>query len=96
MLTRVQCSRADDQRGLLTKEQLELPSFLQIPAQQNEGKSEERDPEKLQECCSNKLAQPAGKADGKPCINGNHKDSNGKKNKTEQSDCAGSAKGTSH
>lgn len=32
----------------------------------------------------------------KPCINGNHKDSNGGKNKTEQSDSAGSAKGTSH
>ncbi|XP_067375009.1 regulator of G-protein signaling 14 isoform X1 [Channa argus] len=30
MLTRAQCSRADDQRGLLTKEQLEVPLFLQL------------------------------------------------------------------
>ncbi|KAI5626788.1 regulator of G-protein signaling 14, partial [Silurus asotus] len=41
MLTRVQCSRADDQRGLLTKEQLELPTFLQVPAQQYDRKSKE-------------------------------------------------------
>lgn len=31
MLTRAQCCRVDDQRGLLTKEQLEVPSFLQLP-----------------------------------------------------------------
>uniref|UniRef100_A0A8B9LYS6 Regulator of G protein signaling 14a n=1 Tax=Astyanax mexicanus TaxID=7994 RepID=A0A8B9LYS6_ASTMX len=31
MLNRAQCSRVDDQRGLLTKEQLELPQFLQLP-----------------------------------------------------------------
>lgn len=35
MLTRVQNSRVDDQRGLLTKEQLEVPSFLQLPAEQD-------------------------------------------------------------
>ncbi|XP_051275551.1 regulator of G-protein signaling 14 isoform X3 [Dicentrarchus labrax] len=29
MLTRAQCCRVDDQRGLLTKEQLEIPLFLQ-------------------------------------------------------------------
>ncbi|KAJ0002496.1 hypothetical protein NQD34_007645, partial [Periophthalmus magnuspinnatus] len=29
MLTRAQCCRVDDQRGLLTKEQLEVPLFLQ-------------------------------------------------------------------
>lgn len=29
LLTRAQCCRVDDQRGLLTKEQLELPLFLQ-------------------------------------------------------------------
>ncbi|XP_030595371.1 regulator of G-protein signaling 14 [Archocentrus centrarchus] len=33
MLTRVQNSRVDDQRGLLTKEQLAVPSFLQLPAE---------------------------------------------------------------
>ncbi|XP_073710519.1 regulator of G-protein signaling 14a isoform X2 [Misgurnus anguillicaudatus] len=32
MLNRAQCSRVDDQRGLLTKEQLALPQFLQLPA----------------------------------------------------------------
>lgn len=30
LLTRAQCYRVDDQRGLLTKEQLELPLFLQL------------------------------------------------------------------
>ncbi|XP_041653497.1 regulator of G-protein signaling 14 isoform X2 [Cheilinus undulatus] len=34
MLTRAQCSRVDDQRGLLTKEQLEVPLFLQLPLNQ--------------------------------------------------------------
>lgn len=33
MLSRAQCSRVDDQRGLLTKEQLEVPQFLQLPSQ---------------------------------------------------------------
>ncbi|CAM4618270.1 unnamed protein product [Leuciscus chuanchicus] len=32
LLSRAQCSRVDDQRGLLTKEHLELPQFLQLPA----------------------------------------------------------------
>lgn len=44
MLTRAQCCRVDDQRGLLTKEQLEVPLFLQLSA---DGA------EKLDEtCCS--------------------------------------------
>ncbi|XP_037531798.1 regulator of G-protein signaling 14 [Nematolebias whitei] len=34
MLTRAQCCRVDDQRGLLTKEQLEVPSFLQLSTDQ--------------------------------------------------------------
>ncbi|XP_076862057.1 regulator of G-protein signaling 14a isoform X2 [Brachyhypopomus gauderio] len=37
MLSRAQCSRVDDQRGLLTKEQLEMPLFLQVPARDSEG-----------------------------------------------------------
>ncbi|XP_077434355.1 regulator of G-protein signaling 14 isoform X2 [Vanacampus margaritifer] len=42
MLTRAQCSRVDDQRGLLTKEQLEVPLFLQLaPDQGKEPQSEE-------------------------------------------------------
>uniref|UniRef100_A0A8C7ZNS6 Regulator of G protein signaling 14a n=1 Tax=Oryzias sinensis TaxID=183150 RepID=A0A8C7ZNS6_9TELE len=35
MLTKAQCCRVEDQRGLLTKEQLEVPLFLQVPS--NEG-----------------------------------------------------------
>ncbi|XP_057706493.1 regulator of G-protein signaling 14 isoform X2 [Corythoichthys intestinalis] len=31
ILTRAQCCRVEDQRGLLTKEQLEVPLFLQLP-----------------------------------------------------------------
>lgn len=91
MLTRVQCSRADDQRGLLTKEQLELPSFLQIPAEQSEGgegKSEELNPES----CSSKHKKAA--TEEKPCVNGKHKDSNGEKKKREQSVRTSSADGT--
>uniref|UniRef100_H3D9Q7 Regulator of G protein signaling 14a n=1 Tax=Tetraodon nigroviridis TaxID=99883 RepID=H3D9Q7_TETNG len=34
MLTRAQCCRVDDQRGLLTKEQLEVPLFLQLSPDQ--------------------------------------------------------------
>lgn len=33
LLNRVQCSGAHDQRGLLRKEDLVLPEFLQLPAQ---------------------------------------------------------------
>uniref|UniRef100_A0A671MG14 Regulator of G-protein signaling 14-like n=1 Tax=Sinocyclocheilus anshuiensis TaxID=1608454 RepID=A0A671MG14_9TELE len=39
LLSRAQCSRADDQRGLLTKEQLEIPQFLQLPAENEEQTS---------------------------------------------------------
>ncbi|KAI3351802.1 hypothetical protein L3Q82_020636, partial [Scortum barcoo] len=43
MLTRAQCSRVDDQRGLLTKDQLEIPSFLQLPSDQGQD-SEPNEP----------------------------------------------------
>lgn len=36
MLSRAQCSRVDDQRGLLTKEQLEVPLFLKLPSDQRQ------------------------------------------------------------
>jgi len=36
MLTKAQCCRVDDQRGLLTKEQLEIPSFLQLSSDQRQ------------------------------------------------------------
>ncbi|XP_050928198.1 regulator of G-protein signaling 14 isoform X1 [Lates calcarifer] len=41
MLTRAQCCRVDDQRGLLTKEQLEVPLFLQLPSDQGQDTEEE-------------------------------------------------------
>ncbi|XP_054890706.1 regulator of G-protein signaling 14 isoform X2 [Poeciliopsis prolifica] len=37
MLTKAQCCRVDDQRGLLTKEQLEIPSFLQLSSNQGQN-----------------------------------------------------------
>ncbi|KAM4732526.1 regulator of G-protein signaling 14 isoform 2-T2 [Anableps anableps] len=40
MLTRAQCCRVDDQRGLLTKEQLEIPSFLQLSSDQEQNTDE--------------------------------------------------------
>ncbi|XP_034545636.1 regulator of G-protein signaling 14 isoform X4 [Notolabrus celidotus] len=36
MLTRAQGCRVDDQRGLLTKEQLEIPQFLQVPSKEGQ------------------------------------------------------------
>ncbi|KAK2890802.1 hypothetical protein Q8A67_013445 [Cirrhinus molitorella] len=36
LLNRAQCSRVDDQRGLLTKEQLQIPQFLQLPGGKEE------------------------------------------------------------
>ncbi|KAM4555743.1 regulator of G-protein signaling 14 isoform 2-T2 [Odontesthes bonariensis] len=41
MLTKAQCCRVDDQRGLLTKEQLEVPSFLQLSSDQRQDTEEE-------------------------------------------------------
>lgn len=40
MLTRAQGCRVDDQRGLLTKEQLEVPLFLQVSSEQTRGDTE--------------------------------------------------------
>lgn len=37
LLTKAQCYRVDDQRGLLTKEQLEIPLFLQQSLKQGQG-----------------------------------------------------------
>lgn len=41
MLSRAQCCRVDDQRGLLTKEQLQIPQFLQLKPDQ--GQDAEQD-----------------------------------------------------
>ncbi|KAM8909442.1 regulator of G-protein signaling 14 [Spinachia spinachia] len=37
MLTRAQCGRVDDQRGLLTKEQLEVPLFLKVASDKEQN-----------------------------------------------------------
>ena len=37
MLSKAQCCRVDDQRGLLTKEHLKLPPFLQLPPAEGSG-----------------------------------------------------------
>ena len=75
MLTRAQCYRVDDQRGLLTKEQLEIPSFLQLPSDQGQ----DTEPEGLgvtsshngesKEVSGDKTSlpsSPAGAAEGAP------------------------------
>uniref|UniRef100_A0A8C6UNI7 Regulator of G protein signaling 14a n=1 Tax=Neogobius melanostomus TaxID=47308 RepID=A0A8C6UNI7_9GOBI len=49
MLSRAQCCRVDDQRGLLTKEQLEVPLFLQ---RSTDGA------EKFPETCSSSISDP--------------------------------------
>lgn len=65
MLTRAQCSRVDDQRGLLTKEQLEVPLFLQLSSDQ---RKEDRDPEETSTACPNKgeLKEEKGEAESPP------------------------------
>lgn len=40
LLTKAQCYRVDDQRGLLTKEQLEVPLFLQLSLDQQQADTE--------------------------------------------------------
>lgn len=52
MLSRAQCLRVDDQRGLLTKEQLEIPLFLQLPSDQGQdtGASESTEAEPSINC----------------------------------------------
>ncbi|KAM7389680.1 hypothetical protein PAMP_023643 [Pampus punctatissimus] len=45
MLSRAQCSRVDDQRGLLTKEQLEVPLFLQLPSERGQGAEKDAEPD---------------------------------------------------
>ena len=71
MLNRAQGSRADDQRGLLTKEQLELPQFLQLPV----GQRDEQRPEEGPESPSNHT-RSAGSSEeqGKQNINRVNKD----------------------
>ncbi|XP_066525466.1 regulator of G-protein signaling 14a isoform X2 [Hoplias malabaricus] len=71
MLNRAQCSRADDQRGLLTKEQLELPQFLQLPLEQKDEQrtgEEPESPSKHMHCAGSAAEQQ------KPHINGDNKD----------------------
>ncbi|XP_066502310.1 regulator of G-protein signaling 14 isoform X2 [Hoplias malabaricus] len=43
LLNRAQCCSADDQRGLLSKEHLMLPQFLQLPLEENEEDDEQEE-----------------------------------------------------
>lgn len=49
-MNRAQCCSADDQRGLLKKEHLMLPQFLQLPLEEPEETETSRS---LDESCSN-------------------------------------------
>ncbi len=49
LLNRAQCCSADDQRGLLKKEHLMLPQFLQLPLEEEEEAETNRS---LEESCS--------------------------------------------
>ncbi|XP_029918379.1 regulator of G-protein signaling 14 isoform X2 [Myripristis murdjan] len=52
MLSKAQCCRVEDQRGLLTKEQLELPQFLQLPSDQGQD-TEGGEPPSTDSCPTN-------------------------------------------
>lgn len=75
MLSRAQCSRVDDQRGLLTKEQLEVPLFLQLspdqgrdttPDEANETSSSTADSKEVKEDKTSVAPSSAGAAEGTP------------------------------
>ncbi|XP_067279340.1 regulator of G-protein signaling 14 isoform X3 [Pseudorasbora parva] len=61
LLNRAQCCSADDQRGLLKKEHLMLPQFLQLPLEEAEANRS------LEESCSSmgslEMDSPAGQSD---------------------------------
>lgn len=75
LLTRAQCCRVDDQRGLLTKEQLELPLFLQPSLDQGklpeEGQAGSSSPalskkDKMEESGSGPTQSSAGTTEKSP------------------------------
>lgn len=64
LLNRAQTCSADDQRGLLKKEHLMLPQFLQLPLEEAEEAENNRS---LEESCSSmgflEVDSPAGQSD---------------------------------
>ncbi|XP_040029445.2 regulator of G-protein signaling 14 isoform X1 [Gasterosteus aculeatus] len=58
MLTRAQCCRVDDQRGLLTKEQLEVPLFLKV-ASDREQNSKPEEPSAANSCADDSKETPS-------------------------------------
>nr|XP_019939592.1 PREDICTED: regulator of G-protein signaling 14-like isoform X2 [Paralichthys olivaceus] len=71
MLTRAQCCRVDDQRGLLTKAQLQVPLFLQLPSDQGpnmepEGPGATSSPAAEPREKSGDKTGPAGAGEGLP------------------------------
>lgn len=58
MLTRAQCCRVDDQRGLLTKEQLEVPLFLKV-ASDREQNSKPEGPSAANSCADDSKETPS-------------------------------------
>ncbi|KAM9834882.1 regulator of G-protein signaling 14 isoform 2-T2 [Syngnathus typhle] len=69
MLTRAHCSRVDDQRGLLTKEHLEVPLFLQLSPDQEDPSSQELSTTDSSTAHSGKVTEnspPSGSAESEP------------------------------
>lgn len=67
MLTRAQCCRVDDQRGLLTKEQLEVPLFLQLSSDQ---RKEDTKPESSAASSNHGESKDVKKETSPPCSAG--------------------------
>lgn len=76
MLTRAQGCRVDDQRGLLTKEQLEVPLFLQLSAdgaeKANETCSTVPDPKDCEDSENKNVQAHSPKADGTKDVRETH------------------------
>ncbi|XP_068445785.1 regulator of G-protein signaling 14 [Clinocottus analis] len=67
MLTRAQCCRVDDQRGLLTKEQLEVPLFLKLVSDQGpDTKPDKPSPTSSSNADSEETSSSAGAAEETP------------------------------
>ncbi|XP_034398920.1 regulator of G-protein signaling 14-like isoform X1 [Cyclopterus lumpus] len=67
LLTRAQCCRVDDQRGLLTKEQLEVPLFLKLASDQaQDTKPDKPSTTSSPTAGSRETSSPAGAAEETP------------------------------
>lgn len=68
LLNRAQCCSADDQRGLLKKEDLILPNFLQVPLEEHDEEDEqledERSADPLSFGSTENLGEPASNTKG--------------------------------